>query len=44
LSDRSSTTVHTCLEVGQQVIRQVSEGPRLGVVQGLIRSYSSTAY
>jgi hypothetical protein len=31
-------------EIGQQVIRQVPDGPRLGVVQGVIRGYSTTAY
>ena len=44
MSDRPGTTVSMSFEGGQQVIRQVSEGPRLGVVQGVVRGRTTTAY
>ena len=44
MSDVRSTTVRMSFEVGQQVIRQVPDGPRHGVVQGVIRHGSTTNY
>lgn len=37
-------TLNMSFKVGQQVIRRVSDGPRLGVVQGVIRRGSVAIY
>ena len=40
----SRYTVRMPFEIGQQVLRQVSEGPRHGIVRGIVRHVATTNY